>query len=618
MAYFSLNFCNCVNKVLTKDILEYRKEIDGLRAIAVLPVMLFHAGFNFIQGGFYGVDVFFVISGYLITSMILHQKSKNTFSIIRFYERRARRIMPALIIVMLTCLPFAYFLMQPDDLENFGQSLISTSLMANNILLYLTSGYWDLASEFKPLLHTWSLGVEEQYYLIFPILMMTIYQRNLRELLYFIFTLTFLSFVFFLYMQNHNEDAAFYLLPFRFWELGLGACLAIFSTYQRPSINSLILKEFLLLIGMIMIILPMIQYKTIAEFSSLFYLMVCFGTLIVILFADSTSIIGKILGTRSIVMIGLMSYSLYLWHQPLYAFLRIYSLEEPQNIYFLICLVLSFPIAFFSWKIENFFRYKASIKLLTSFIALGLIICVSTGIIFYKTLGFHNSYPELRSEYSQNINQDRNPDKSFLISAASNLSFEFKNPSAKNLVVIGDSFSSDLINMIKVNNFLNEYEMIKPKYNCVNFNDISLDTKGKIEQADLILISYRFLEDGSQKNCFVQKINEIISSKIEFFVIGPKDFGFNINAPLRRKLYDFKAKPIGDITRFNDYLKSIIPNENFIDLLNILTAENNGVIPLFTADKKLITYDKAHLTYNGAKITGQKLFTDPRLRRYLN
>ena len=126
--------------------MEYRIEIDGLRAIAVLPVMFFHAGFNFIQGGFYGVDVFFVISGYLITSMILHQKSNNTFSIMNFYERRVRRILPALIIVMLACIPFAFFLMQPDDLENFGQSLISTSLMANNTLLYLTSGYWDLTS----------------------------------------------------------------------------------------------------------------------------------------------------------------------------------------------------------------------------------------------------------------------------------------------------------------------------------------------------------------------------------------------------------------------------------------------------------------------------------------
>ena len=192
MVNFSLESLK-FNKIFRLNILEYRKEIDGLRAIAVLPVMFFHAGLNFIQGGFYGVDVFFVISGYLITSMILHQKSNSAFSIMNFYERRARRILPALIIVMLACIPFAFILMQPDDLENFGQSLISTSLMANNVLLYLTSGYWDLTSEFKPLLHTWSLGVEEQFYIIFPMLILAMYQVNLRGLLYVTLSLTIVS-----------------------------------------------------------------------------------------------------------------------------------------------------------------------------------------------------------------------------------------------------------------------------------------------------------------------------------------------------------------------------------------------------------------------------------------
>lgn len=593
--------------------MQYRKEIDGLRAIAVLPVMFFHAGFNFIQGGFYGVDVFFVISGYLITSMILHQKFNNTFSIMNFYERRARRILPALIIVMLACIPFAFILMQPDDLENFGQSLISTSLMANNVLLYLTSGYWDLTSEFKPLLHTWSLGVEEQFYIIFPMLIVAMYQVNLRGLLYVTLSLTIVSFVSFLYMQGLDEDAAFYLLPFRFWELGLGACLAIFLIYKKPSINSLFLKESFLLIGMIMIIFPMIQYKTHTEFSGVFYFIVCFGTLLIILFADSTSFIGKILGTRSMVLIGLMSYSLYLWHQPLYAFLRIYSLEEPQTIYYLVFLVLSFPMAFFSLKVENFFRYKASLKLFTSFAALSLIVSISIGIIFYKTLGFHNSYSELRSDYSESIHQNRNPDKSFLISATNNLSFEFNNPSAKNLVVIGDSFSTDLINMIKVNNFYKKYELIKPKYNCFNSHNIDPNSSMLIKDADLILITYRILENEHQKNCFINKISTIESLGIDYIVIGPKDFGFNINAPLKRKLYRYKALPSREIVKFNNEIKDLVPKENFIDFLEILGASEDKRIALFTMENKLITYDKPHLTYNGAIELGQKLFLDPRL-----
>ena len=149
--------------------MKYRPEIDGLRALAVIPVILVHSGFELFSGGFIGVDLFFVISGYLITTIIIEDIEKKKFSIINFYERRARRILPALFFVMLVCIPFAWAWMLPDPLENFGQSLVASVLFVNNVLLLITSGYWELASEFKPLLHTWSLGVEEQYYLFFPL-----------------------------------------------------------------------------------------------------------------------------------------------------------------------------------------------------------------------------------------------------------------------------------------------------------------------------------------------------------------------------------------------------------------------------------------------------------------
>ena len=152
--------------------MHYRAEIDGLRAVAVFPVIFFHAGFELFSGGFVGVDVFFVISGYLITSIIIKEKEEGTFKLVNFYERRIRRILPALYVVSICCIPFAWKFMLPDPLENFGQSLIATSLFSNNILLTLTSGYWDLAVEFKPLIHTWTLAVEEQYYFIFPLFLL--------------------------------------------------------------------------------------------------------------------------------------------------------------------------------------------------------------------------------------------------------------------------------------------------------------------------------------------------------------------------------------------------------------------------------------------------------------
>ena len=207
--------------------MEYRKEIDGLRAIAVIVVMLFHAGFNFISGGFLGVDIFFVISGYLITSFIFINKANNSFSLLGFYERRARRLLPALFLVLLFCIPFAVMLMQPDDLQNFGQSLVSTTLMSNNILLFITSGYWDLASEFKPLLHTWSLGVEEQYYIFFPLLIMIIWRFSNIQTMYVLLIITIISFLFSLQIHTRYPEADFYLLPSRLWQLGSGGILAL-------------------------------------------------------------------------------------------------------------------------------------------------------------------------------------------------------------------------------------------------------------------------------------------------------------------------------------------------------------------------------------------------------
>lgn len=150
----------------------YRPEIDGLRTVAVVPVILFHAGFSVFSGGFVGVDVFFVISGYLITAILLSDLQNERFSILRFYERRARRILPALFVVMLACIPFAWAWMLPEQLRNFGQSLGAVSLFVSNILFWAESGYFAPAAELKPMLHTWSLAIEEQYYVFFPLLLM--------------------------------------------------------------------------------------------------------------------------------------------------------------------------------------------------------------------------------------------------------------------------------------------------------------------------------------------------------------------------------------------------------------------------------------------------------------
>lgn len=208
--------------------MKYRREIDGLRALAVVPVILFHAGFQFFSGGFIGVDIFFVISGYLITTIIIAELDTKSFSIIKFYERRARRILPALFLVLFTCIPFAWLWLFPPDMKKFSQSLIAVSTFSSNIFFGFTGGYFDPAAELNPLLHTWSLAVEEQFYVFFPVFLLLTWglgKRNILILLSLVFVVSLVLAQIYVFKQ---PVAAFYLLPSRGWELLVGAFVAFY------------------------------------------------------------------------------------------------------------------------------------------------------------------------------------------------------------------------------------------------------------------------------------------------------------------------------------------------------------------------------------------------------
>ena len=602
--------------------MHYRKEIDGLRAIAVLAVMFFHAGFSLVPGGFLGVDLFFVISGYLITSLIFLEIHQSKFSLLNFYERRARRLLPALFLMMLACIPLAVFMMQPDDLQNFGQSLISTSLMSNNILLYLTSGYWDITSEFKPLLHTWSLGVEEQYYLIFPLMALLVCKLSSRKILSIFMIITIGSFLFSSWIQQIDPDADFYLLPSRIWELGVGALIAFFLIFDKDFQTSLTYraKEFISLTGMGLVMIPIIFFHSTPELLNYFRLMVVVGTGALILCADNNTFLGTFLSSKLLVYVGLMSYSLYLLHQPLFAFLRIGSISEPATSSYLMMMAITFIAAYFSLKVEHFFRdhQKISSKKFISVLIFSLTVCLASGLVFTQTYGFYRSYPELESSYSLKDNPEIiNPDKHFLISANQNLDKNFlKAPAThKKLVVMGDSFSSDFINMGKANSFFNNVTLVKPKYNCFNHNDIDDESAELILESDFIIITYRLLAENLQRECLQRKISFIQSNHKAFILIGPKDFGYNINAPLRNKMYSYHAKPSHDVELFNTYLQGLVHKEQFIDLIKLI-GDDERKVPLFTDSHKLISYDRAHLTYNGAKTVGKQLFQHPALRGF--
>jgi peptidoglycan/LPS O-acetylase OafA/YrhL len=355
--------------------LKYRPEIDGLRALAVLPVILFHAGFDWLSGGFLGVDIFFVISGFLITSILVNQLASDRFSLVRFYERRARRILPVLYVMMLTCLPVAYVAMPPEQFGGLAESIGAVSFFVSNIYFWQELDYFSTASELLPMIHTWSLGVEEQYYLIFPLLLLGIYRYMRRCLLPLLFIIALVSVAAAELGSSRYGIATFYLLPFRAWELLLGSCGALVSL--KAAGQPRILRELLSSLGLILIGYALLNQSEETPTPSLATLAPVGGALLIILFARADTFLGRALAASSVVWIGQASYSLYLWHQPVFSFARLngISFDHPGTVVALIILVFALSACTLHY-VERPFRNQSFLSTRTVF-ACTFLVCAS-------------------------------------------------------------------------------------------------------------------------------------------------------------------------------------------------------------------------------------------------
>ena len=339
----------------------HRPEIDGLRALAVLPVILFHAGFHRFGGGYVGVDVFFVISGFLITSIIVSEQRAGRFSIVRFYERRARRILPALFVVMAACVPAAWLWMLPQEAAAFGRSLLAVSVFLSNLLFWRTSGYFDLTADEKPLLHTWSLGVEEQFYILFPLLVTLCWRLGVRRLAVLLLGLAGVSLLSSQWALDRHALASFFLAPLRAWELLVGALLALGSDAQlrfRPVAGwpgwAL---QALGLLGLALILLPVFVYDAATPFPGWHALPPVLGTALVLACVQPGSAAGWLLTLRPVLWLGMISYSAYLWHQPLLAFARLCRASLPSPWLLGGMAGLSLLLGHLSWRyVEAPFR----------------------------------------------------------------------------------------------------------------------------------------------------------------------------------------------------------------------------------------------------------------------
>ena len=340
--------------------LYYRRDIDGLRAVAVVPVVLFHAGVRGFSGGFVGVDVFFVISGYLITSLISEEIRQGRFSIVAFYERRVRRIIPALVLVLLVSSALAALLLFPIQFDSFAKSLFATMLFASNMLFWRETGYFAAPASQQPLLHTWSLAVEEQFYVVFPLALVFIHRWLKGGWVAWLAPLAVLSFALSVWGVAHHPYGTFYLAPTRAWELLLGSLLALGAF---PRVPSRLFMEVAGAAGLGLIAWGVVTLSTTSPFPGVNALYPCVGAALVIYSGQAASTYAKtLLATGPLVFIGLISYSLYLWHWPLLVFAPLWNIYELTPVQTAAVVALSFVAATLSWRfVEAPFRRRGGV-----------------------------------------------------------------------------------------------------------------------------------------------------------------------------------------------------------------------------------------------------------------
>ncbi len=582
--------------------MKYRPEIDGLRAVAVIPVVLFHAGFKQFAGGFLGVDIFFVISGYLITTLIVQEIEESTFSLKGFYERRARRILPALLVVMASTTFVGYFLLMPDEYKNLGQSLVATTLFSNNILLGLTSGYWDLASEFKPLLHTWSLGVEEQFYLIFPILMLVISKYCRTRVIWVITILAVTSYITFYLINTISPRWAFYILPGRAWELLIGSIAAFIVLRDSKQAVALCRTPLTTYTGLLATIFAIAMYTPEGNGIGQYNIAITIGTMLIIVGTASSSKLKDLLSSRAFVSVGLISYSLYLWHQPIYSFVRALSSSRPDAVDYVAALGLAFLLSVATWKyVEKPFREKGRVK------SRSFIVLVSTSSVLLIVFGvlLDRTYGLPRRAFDADIRVEDTDKRIYNERAYKFKKNVFEHRDKKKILVIGTSFARDFTNIIVETFDIHEIELIyRDDLKECMVSGGNVHSKELFNSADVIVFS----GGGYSRNCLDEDLGYAKSYGKRIYYVGSKEFGYNLNWLIRKErsnranLYNMISP---NQIAADQIMARDIPQGMYISLIGPLIVD--GAMPITDEDGNMLSTDRAHLTKYGAMYFGRKV-----------
>jgi peptidoglycan/LPS O-acetylase OafA/YrhL len=630
--------------------MRYRREIDGLRALAVLPVIFFHAGFRSFAGGFVGVDVFFVISGYLITSLIVSDKLAGTFTLAGFYERRIRRILPALFLVMLVCLPFAWFWMMPSEFKELSRSLIAVATFSSNILFWREGGYFETPGAVKPLFHTWSLAVEEQYYLLFPVFLLLIWRSGKRWISAIFVILALASLGAAQWSSKYHPQGAFYLLPTRGWELLIGASIAMYFLGAAPQTlaareRASAVNEIGGVLGLLLIAYAVIAFDRNIPYPSVYALVPTLGAALVILHANQQTYVGKLLNTPALVGVGLISYSAYLWHQPLFAFARIRSQDEPGTFLLLALSLAAIGCAYVSWKyVESPFRNRARIARPAVLMSAGSMtaLFILIGFAGYATHGFAGRYAD-EDRYLASFDSfeaGEYVEKRFI-----DLELRpFDASNRKKVLVVGDSFAQDLVNaayegglisriqvsahwiptqcgnLYLANSFVSHVNETRRAICAKAGGYDSAAFRKLLADADAIWIASKWtLWEAQLLPESVRALGAEFHGSIRVF--GPKNFGkytirdlLNLSAAQR---LEYRSAIVPSQVQLDLMMKSSLPENEYVDVLNLLCGPA-AACPLFTSDGKLISFDGGHLTKDGAVYFGRRLAADLSARGFVS
>ncbi len=572
----------------------YRKDIDGLRAISVYAVIFFHIGLKYkenliFSGGYIGVDVFFVISGFLISSIVFKEIEDNKFSILSFYNRRARRILPIFTFVGLISSILSFYFFLPGDLLEFSKSLLSSIFFSSNFFFWKNTGYFFGGNELKPLIHTWSLSVEEQFYILFPLIVLLIL-RYLKKLMLPLFVLILFSSIILAEIESRDGSAgAFYLLPTRAWEL-ISGVLCFFFLNQKI-IFSKTLKEFLSFIGLSAVIISLIFFKEEFTHPGLITLIPVIGTMLIIIFGNQKTLTYKFLANKVLVFNGLISYSLYMWHQPILAILK-YTVGI-SNLFEQFILVLSLiVVSAASWKyLEKPARDRNRIsnKVFFSSTLFTLLFILSFSVVGISSQGLLKKYPEKDHNLLLNDNQYGR----YTWGNSSEIEMrKFSNKNTLKVLIIGDSFSQDFLNSIieaKLNKNI-EMSWMSINFKCKKKPLIDIKclkknleneniVKNLIKSSNVVFLSMAW----SEKRHFKDLRKLLVHEKYkEFFdkvtIVGSKQFKFIENKKWTRlellKLDDserlnLKTRINKQLISFNLEMEKVVGKNKFLNLIDI-------------------------------------------------